>query len=1837
MRSYQLIYLDQHPGLADQLPLNGVSLLSQIKVTGHDGEQTEELPPLEFGYSQFEPQQRDFFPLEGRALPTQSLGSPDTELVDLFGNGLPDILQMNGVVRYWRNLGDGQFDLPRQMSESPAGLQLADPGVQLIDANGDGRTDLLVTTPGLSGYFPLRFGGLWDRRSFQKYPLAPSFNLQDPEVKLIDLNGDGVTDAIWASTRLELFFNDPKNGWDEALQVGRKSLDTFPNINFSNPHVKWADMSGDGLQDAVLVHNGNVEYWPNLGYGRWGRRISMRRSPRLPYNYNPQRILIGDVDGDGLADLVYVDFGQVLLWINQGGNGWSEPIEINGTPDVADLDAVRLIDLFGSGISGLLWSRDAAESRGRDNYFFLDFTGSVKPYLLTEMNNNMGAITRVSYASSTQYYLADQKAAETHWQTSLPFPVQVVSHVEVIDEISGGKLTTEYRYHHGYWDGAEREFRGFGMVEQLDTETFARFNEMSLHDDGRGFNRLTDVQHYSPPTLTKSWFHQGPIGDEFGEWEEPDYSLDYWVGEPQVLERPHEMVDFLRALPRRARRDALRTLRGQPLRIELYALDGTDRQNRPYTITESLPGLREEAGAAGGDQRVFFPHVLAQRITQWERGDEPMTSFSFTADYDAYGQPQTQIAVAVPRGRDFRTADLSASEPYLVTASETTYAQRDDSQHYIVDRVARTTNYEIINNGTESVFDLVRTIQNGSAKRKIFGQTLNFYDGEAFVGRLFGELGDFGALVRTETLILTDDLVVEAYKPDAAAPDSAERPIYLEPEDDPIWSDEYPEAFRSRLPPLAGYTYHTGGGASPYASGYFATTAQSQYDFQVNANRQGHGLPVATRNPLGLETTIVYDKYKLLPVQVTDPVGLTTTAAHDYRVLQPSLVTDLNGNRTAFAFTPLGLMAKSAMMGKEGEAVGDTLAVPGTQLVYDFLAFVERRQPISVRTIQRVHHVHDLDASPVEKNETIEKIEYSDGFGRLLQTRIQSEDVSFGEGVFGNDVLPADQSITPGDAVGRVRSPDDLPNVVVSGWQTYNNKGWVVEKYEPFFGSGWAYVPPTNAELGQKAVMFYDPRGQVIRTVNPDGSEQRVVFGVPFDLTNPDDFVPTPWGSYTYDANDNAGRTHPDEVRAQHHWDTPISTQVDALGRTVQTVERNRHRLSDGTWTDVEIYVTDSTYDIRGNLLTVTDPLGRLNFRHVYDLANNPMRIENIDAGVRRIVLDAAGNEIERRDSKGALILNSYDELNRPNHLWARAGADGTVTLRQRLVYGESAEADIPNDEARLANVLGKLVRHYDEAGLVTLERCDFKGNVLEKNRQVISDEQILQQTASDPSRIYVVDWQPPAGTSLVDHARRLLDPTTYRTSTTYDGLNRIKMLAYPEGVTGQRQVLQPHYNRAGALEQVALDDATYVDHIAYNAKGQRTLIAYGNGILTRHAYDPQTFRLARMRSERVEKPADTAFSYRPVAPNLPLQELSYTYDLAGNILRIVDRTPGSGVQDNPEAALAADPHLAALIAGGNALERRFVYDPLNRLVSATGRECKSIPQPRPWSDDPRCGANSGNHGTPNQENAPNLTTTYREEYSYDPAGNMLTLGHYTNGQSWTRHFGMGGLTPDAWDRQWQDHLGDEVWHNAPGNRLTHAGNNDPTAPQTHVFDANGNLVRENGTRHFHWDYSDQLRAFRNQAGDAEPTIHAHYLYDAAGQRVKKLACKPNGDHETTVYIDGLFEHHFWEAAGGPQQNIHLHIMDDQQRISLARVGDRHPDDRGPAVQFHLGDHLGSSSLMVDEIGTWVNREEYLPYGESSFGSHAKKRYRYTGKERDEERVVLPRGAVLCAVVSAVG
>jgi RHS repeat-associated protein len=1546
------------------------------------------------------------------------------------------------------------------------------------------------------------------------------------------------------------------------------------------------------------------------------------------------------VDGDGLADIVYVDDRSVTVWVNRSGNGWSAPIQIHGTPRVTDMDAVRLVDLRGSGVSGVLWSADA-DGTVRHHMHFLDLTGGGKPYLLNAIDNHLGAETMVEYASSTDAFLADDARPSTRWRTSLPFPVQVVKRVEVVDRLSQTKLTTEYRYHHGHWDGAEREFRGFGMVEQLDSEALLEFNAAGMHGTGAAY-RVND-EAFSPPVLKKTWFHQGPIGPEHGEWRDSDHTADCWAGDPGRFEGHIVVTSVSRDSPdgRRVMRDAVRALRGMELRTELYMLDGSAREPRPYTVTETRYGVRDVEPPPSGQarRRVFFPHRLDQRVTHWERGDDPMTQVTLVDDYDDFGQPREETSVALPRRSTARGPAPGTPGPdearVLATYARRDYASPGDPVVYLHDRECQARTFELREPRLvqeQAADDVVRVIDDQVAAAmglraafraalggwsagqplpgavRLVQHTINYYDGAAFEGLGAGVVGHYGALTRRETLVLTDELLDASY--------GGRRPVYLG------GTAEAPAGAPAGFGHDAGYRRRSNSGAGHHA-GYYADTLRRRYDFQSSPAGGGRGLAEAERNPLGHTSTIGFDDFQWLPVSVVDAVRLETRARQNYRTFQPASIVDPNRNVVEVEYSPLGLAAATWIKGKPEEIEGDRER-PSTRYEYDFRAFERSGRPIAVRTIRHVHHDTDARAESSARDDVIETREFSDGFGRLIQVRSQAEDVTFGDSVFGHGVvaLVPDERADRAPVIGTRNGDAAAPTVVVGGWQRYDNKGRVIETFEPYFDRAWDYAPPTADQVGRSVRVRYDPRGRAVCTVNPDGSLQRVIFGAPRDARNlalsesdlasvdvPASFVPTPWEAYTYDANDLASVSrdpngHTLAGRAPvHHRFTPDSTLMDGLGRVVRRVARSGSDAAG--W-----LTTRMAYDTRGNLVDVHDPLGRRAFAYAYDLLDRPLAVVAIDAGTRTSVPDAAGNVIETRDGRGGVVLRQYDPANRLVRLWARNDAAAALTLRGHVAYGDDGD----RDAARERNALGRPVEHRDEAGVQRFVRYDFKRQLTDKVRQTIGDSALAD------------GWQPDWSAQDADQR---LDPREYQTSTRYDALSRIVELTCPADAGGIRRGVTPAYNRAGALERVSAGGEVYVDRIAYNARGQRTLVLYSNGLMTRYAYDARTFRLARLRTERFSASQD--LEYRPDGG--VLQDLAHAYDLAGNIIAITDRTPGSGVRGHVESDVT-DTALRALLAEGDALVRRFDYDPLYRLVRATGREAINIASPRPPADDARNGFNSGNHGTPNQDNAPNLTAAYWESYAYDPAGNLVELKHGSpRAPTWSRHFGVGGRTPGQWAAEWPARLNaSATWPDAPGNRLTHVGDDTVDAPQTHYFDDGGHLTREHTERRLSWDHAGQLIGFTVQPrGSTTASIRARYLYGADGMRVKKWVRRGGGRDESIVYIDGVFEHHRWSHGQAQGENTHLHVMDRQSRVAVIRVGDRHPDDGGEPVQYHFGDHLGSSALVVGGAGaasrTFVSREEYLPYGETSFGCFGRKRYRFSARERDEESGFLYCGA----------
>ena len=159
---------------------------------------------------------------------------------------------------------------------------------------------------------------------------------------------------------------------------------------------------------------------------------------------------------------------------------------------------VSVADLLGNGTACLVWS-SPLPGDARRPLRYIDLMGGQKPHLLVGVENNLGAETRVQLRA-VDALLPGGQGGGRPWITRLPFPVHVVERVETFDRISRNRFVTRYAYHHGYFDGVEREFRGFGMVEQFDTEEFAALERRSA-TLATGDN--VDAASHVPPVLTQ--------------------------------------------------------------------------------------------------------------------------------------------------------------------------------------------------------------------------------------------------------------------------------------------------------------------------------------------------------------------------------------------------------------------------------------------------------------------------------------------------------------------------------------------------------------------------------------------------------------------------------------------------------------------------------------------------------------------------------------------------------------------------------------------------------------------------------------------------------------------------------------------------------------------------------------------------------------------------------------------------------------------------------------------------------------------------------------------------------------------------------------------------------------------------------------------------------------------------------------------------------------------------------------------------------------------------------------------------------------------------------------
>ena len=104
----------------------------------------------------------------------------------------------------------------------------------------------------------------------------PNVDFHDPNLRFTDLTGDGLADILITEDDAFTWYASLGEAGFAASERAVQAFDEErgPRFVFADREqsIYLADLSGDGLTDLVRIRNGEVCYWPNLGYGRFGRK-----------------------------------------------------------------------------------------------------------------------------------------------------------------------------------------------------------------------------------------------------------------------------------------------------------------------------------------------------------------------------------------------------------------------------------------------------------------------------------------------------------------------------------------------------------------------------------------------------------------------------------------------------------------------------------------------------------------------------------------------------------------------------------------------------------------------------------------------------------------------------------------------------------------------------------------------------------------------------------------------------------------------------------------------------------------------------------------------------------------------------------------------------------------------------------------------------------------------------------------------------------------------------------------------------------------------------------------------------------------------------------------------------------------------------------------------------------------------------------------------------------------------------------------------------------------------------------------------------------------------------
>ncbi len=1672
---------------------------------------------------------------------------------------------------------------------------------KMVDLFGEGISGILTESSN-NWYFKQNLGN----GEFSKQEIVISKPTQElKSASLGDFDNDGNLELFTLQGKMAGYYEYQR---DKEEWSGFKSFENIPQTGPS----KLMDINANGLSDLLVENDDKITCYPFKGKEGFDKPYEFSKPVSNGKLYSPfvgnnlaNDYFLADMTGDGLSDQVRISNGQVIYYPNLGNGHFGEQVIMENAPlidfdNTYDTSRIRLFDLDGSGTNDIIYL-----GNGEIRYWY---NASGNKFV------NGGTIKGLPYidniSESTILDLLGQGTPCLVWSNSLNnFQQNALQYLKItngikprllvsVDNGMGNEIQIEYGYSGQHYLEAKKSGNPWiskmrshftvadkkivfdkitnskhiaqykykdGFYDSIE-RSFACFGLVEQYDSSFYENAsITHEKDYAQPSCTKTWMHGGIFG-----WDAKRAKQYYKEDVLQPMLSPvfFEQQD---AINSREFAAGYQNMAGQVLRQEVYAtsLEGIVALH-PFMVTQSAYCIRKLQPENKRHKPAFFAFQTELLSINYDKNPaDPLMCHQLSLNVNAFGDIEKELNIAYARRTTITDRLLQQKTDYIKAGvhSFTSIDTKDqyqsgilyDSKIFHINHLAHDSNKIVSFSEAKASFESI------VASAIDFDQDLP--SGGISVAKLISW---------NQTFFWNNNLNAEL------ALGQVENKTLVHHKEEACFNNNFiTNTFEGKVTPAMLSDASEGGYVQK--DGYW----WKKTDINIFLDEPAFHVLDRIEKGAGRTARYAYDPYFLGATQITDPVDNVNRCEIDYNNLNPYRLIDINDNVSEVLYDPLGVAVVSFFQGSILDDHG-TLQPYGVNPLNTY----SKRNDESFNSIltnpglylQKASSFiyYDLscwetDSIPVRSINITRENLIHDGKGNVDTSDTIQLELNYQDG-FGR-VIQVKRKVEDGPAINRLIDGSVEVDIsgepvlshstnrwLASGHVVFNNKLKAIRNFEPFFSNTHEFESDTVLEtFGVSSQLYYDAMGRVYRKDYPNSTFSEVEY--------------SSWQVISFDQNDTVDRSlykvfrevlpgsSPERMaldKSLAHKETPTIINIDPLGREIFINQQN----NDGTSRK-----TESKYDILGNIVEITDSRDLKAFEYKYDMQSRQLYENSMDAGEKWNFHNFLDQTIHLWDSRNIHQRISYDVMERIISVHVD-GALGLNHITERFVYGEDASIM----QAKERNLRGILVKHYDQAGTQETTLAVPGGTSSKTERR------LLNNFASE------ANWNDPLVVALA--------PDIYRTEITYDARARIVEQKLPDQTT--RKTI---YNEGDSVQKIlvstadgVLTDEEIMKDASYDAKGLRQNVLLGNDIKTTYTYDTESFRMKRLLTR------STGGSVRTY------QDINYTYDPVGNLVHLVDEAQ--------QPASAAPGVIEGLNTSSHS---EFTYDALYQLKTASGRVHQALLK-NDYIDRSHESGAPANWAKGSRHIALNNGASverYTRNYTYDESGNILSIQHSGATHNWTRN----NWTSASSNRSLPQLELNGVAISNPENR----------------FDNNGNCIYLPNLRSVEWNYRNNIskvviidRSAQDKANDEE-----FYIYGGDGIRIRKITQRVVDVANDTIelvdkiYLEGCEIKKIIRGGAEILNRYTSKISDGKNSLAVIHswqtdIQARETDDVSQKnIHYQFGNHLGSSSLELDENGYVITYEEYFPFGGTSFLAGRNKReidlktYRYSGKERD--------------------